>query len=163
MKKRLQSRSGFSLIEVSIGFVGACILALTFGIMLVFFMNCWVRSSTTVDLERDARTAISTFERAARPASASNIVTGVNTFQVTVNGTTKSFSRTGNSLLYNPNGVGGGVVLVANRLNGSPGVSGFSTAYTNSPRHAVLLTLNLVDPSSGATLSVNNMCIKLRN
>ena len=152
----MQDRAGLTLVELMLGMLTASILALTVGAMLVYNYQGMARSSSMAELERDAALAVGTLDSAVRAAS--NVVAATtNKLQVSAGGNNRTFSVVGRSLLYNPNGTSGGMVLITNRL------SGFASRWTNAPSSEVFVTLNLFDSISGEAMLISNMCIRLRN
>ena len=105
MRCCLNSKRGYSLIELLAAALAASVLALTAGIMIFQSYGAWEDNHAAVNVHRDARHAMDMLTRAVRAASPSQIVTAENDNLVIDNavgaGATR-FWRDERKLMYDP-------------------------------------------------------------
>jgi prepilin-type N-terminal cleavage/methylation domain-containing protein len=105
MRCCVNSKRGYSLIELLAAALAASVLALTAGTMLFHAYGAWNDNHAAVNVHRDARHAMDMLTRAVRAASRSQIVTAENNNLVIDNvvgaGTTR-FWRAERDLMYDP-------------------------------------------------------------
>ena len=130
---KIQSNSGFTVVELMAGMVSAAVLALVFSAVLIFGYKGWTRLQAEVAMQGDADVAMRTMDSSVRGAS--NVTWATPTLTVVLtNGVTQTFSKSGSNLLWRAS------TLIANR------VGTFSCVVTNTTvnQTTVAVTLGLV-------------------
>lgn len=120
MRCCVNSKRGYSLIELLAAALAASVLVLTAGTMLFYAYDAWDENHAAVNVHRDGRHAMDMLTRAIRAASFVQILTAENGNLVidnTVGAGTTRFWLTGRDLMYDPDtATGGNEVLVADAV-----------------------------------------------
>jgi type II secretory pathway pseudopilin PulG len=109
---RLESKNGFTVIELIVGMIAASMLAVIMSVVLFYGYTAWNRNSSFLELQRDATLAMQTLSKSLRQATATGVdltqpgqivVSNLNTTTLT------SFYQQGGNLICNPAVNNGGV------------------------------------------------------
>lgn len=125
--KKIENRSGVTLIELLFGILSAAVLAAVLSVMLFYGYLTWVRNNRSVDLHRDATLAMQTMQRSLRQASAAGVdLSQPNQIIVSNQGSAiiSSFYQQGSNLFCNPALNNGGTPFLL--INGGVLPSGFT-------------------------------------
>jgi type II secretory pathway pseudopilin PulG len=134
--KPTRKRRGFTLVELLAAMLGAGMLALTAGVMIVFVYRGWRDSNAAVEMQRDGMVAMVAMNKCLRETSSGRVTLGLG--QITVVSTnptlhTMRFYQSGGSLLYDPDTLipNNEVRLVDNRVQSFTAAWGTNQASVN--------------------------------
>lgn len=148
-------KRGFTIVELVAGVMAAAVLAVTFGVVLVYGYRGWKNLQTMAEMERDATLAMRTISRAARCAQTNDIRVANGLLIVSnANGVAEqAFRLSGARLSYASNGLPGMDLVQADvvAFRCTP-VSGGS----------IMVVLALSNEAANAQMSMSNV-VTLRN
>ena len=148
-------KHGFTIVELVAGVTAAAVLAITFGVVLVYGYRGWKNLHAMAEMERDATLTMRTISRVLRGAQTNDIRTANDWLIVSnVNGVSEqAFRLSSGRLVYTSNGLAGMNLAQAD-------VAEFSCTPVTDGSLVVRLTLS--NEAANVQMSLSNV-VTLRN